>query len=226
MRDRYVIDEEVLVKIDTDDDRLDSRSAESYNPFRQATLLGFRFRSLSYDIRNPKQYIEDATCLVQLGADYVGFTDDMMDTLGSESRLDQLTLGDSSSSRRGEELQVIVPDFVKPTRAAPTTLARMKALLDYSSPGCVPSSRIDQVHVFPQYCQDASDFDVDYLRNLTLDMLNLLAVSVGKHVLLQTNGVPDFKIPILSIRGLQLRDVDAVVDMASPLFLQTQEIST
>lgn len=133
-RDRYVIDEEGLVEIDTDDDRHDARLAESHNPFRQATFLGFRFQHSAFDRRNPRQQIEEPTCLVRLGADYVGFTDDMLDTLQSEFGLDQLSLGGSMGNRATEQLHVMVQDFVKPTRAVPTTPARMKALLDYSPP--------------------------------------------------------------------------------------------
>lgn len=185
--------------------------------------MGFRSRRLTFDCETPVSHLlDDSIYLVRLGANYVSFTDDMSDTLQSEYGLSPRILYESSCRSLNGELQIMVPNFIKSTRAIPTTPTRMKALLDYSPPGWLRSSRINEVSVFPQYCQEPSDFDIDYIRNLTLELLNLLAVSAGKHVLSGANASSSCKSPVLHMHGLHLKDVDAVVDMASPLFPQTE----
>jgi hypothetical protein len=91
---------------------------------------------------------------------------------------------------------------------------RIKHLLDFSSPGWFPSGRIDEVHILPESTDaNSAVYDAGYLQGLVLDMLNLLAVSAGRHVLLGSDS--KCAAPSLYINGLTLEEVDVVIKTVS-----------
>lgn len=154
------------------------------------------------------------SCSIRLGEKHGYLTDDLADTLQAQHKLPPPTLNDSIDSRSSVKLHLTIPDVLKTTRVAWMSMDRIKHLLDSSAPGWFPSGRINEVHILPEATDgNTAVYGAGYLQGLILDMLNLLAVSAGKHVLLGS----DSKCagPSLYLNGLTLEELDVMAKTVS-----------
>jgi hypothetical protein len=140
----------------------------------------------------------------------------LLDTLQAQLKTPPPTLFDTIESRSGIKSHLAIPEHLKTAQVEPLETRQINRILETSPLGWFPSGRINEVNIKPDPTgTDASEFDKGYLQALTLDMLNLLAVSAGKHVLLaRAKKCPR---PVLRIDGLTLAEVDVVLDMVSSL---------
>lgn len=184
-------------------------STQLANPFRTATTVGSCLTPLQGCLNS-----STTSCSVRLGAKYEPFTDALVDTLQAQLKTPPPTLFDTIESRSAFKLHLAIPEHLKTAQVEPLETRQVKHLLETSPLGWFPSGRINEVNIKPDSTgPDASEFDKSCLQALTLDMLNLLAVSAGKHVLLGC--AKKCPRPVLRIDGLTLAEVDIVLDMVS-----------
>jgi hypothetical protein len=155
------------------------------------------------------------SCAVRLGARKHRCNDDLSDTLHAQLNARPPRLLESLAGLSSIKVNVAIPEHLKTTGIKPLSIQHTNDLLNVSSIGWFPSGRINEVHVESEvkWRNLSAKFDQGSLQTMALDMLNLLAVSAGKHVLLGAD--KGCKRPILCIKGLTFEEVKVVLDLVN-----------